>query len=93
MSIPNSLRNASMILGVLLLVTAPMTTRAADKAVRQVAAPDTEQDELMCETVDRPGSRMKQRICAPSAEWSDALRRVLVERDTPAATGQRSPGF
>ena len=87
MSITNSLRNASVILGVLLMVAAPMTTRAADKAVQQVAAPDTEPDALMCETVDRPGSRMKQRICAPSAEWSAALRRAILLRDTPAAGG------
>ncbi len=85
MSITNSLRNASVIFGVLLTATAPMITMAADQAVQQVAAPETKQDELMCETVDRPGSRMKQRICAPSAEWSDARRRIILLRDTPAA--------
>ena len=74
-----------MILGVLLMVAAPMTTRAADKAVQQVAAPDTEPDALMCETVDRPGSRMKQRICAPSAEWSAALLRLSLLRNSVAA--------
>ena len=93
MSITNSLRNASVIFGVLLIVTTPIATRADEKAAQQVAALDTEQDELMCETVDRPGSHMKQRICAPSAQWSDARRRVILLRDTPAATGQKSPGF
>ena len=87
MRITSSMRNASVIFGVLLMA-APMTTRAADDALaEQAAASNLKQDELMCETVDIPGSHMKRRICAPSAEWSDAQRRLLLLRDMPAAGG------
>ncbi len=72
MSITNSLRNASVIFGVLLMVTAPMATRAADEPAQQVAASDANQ--VSCRNLDRPGSRMKNRMCATLAEWSTIQR-------------------
>ena len=72
MSITNSLRKAPVILGVLLLVAAPMTTRAADQAVQQVTAADANQ--ILCRNLDKPGSHMKYRVCATLAEWSTIQR-------------------
>ena len=83
MSITNRLRSASMILGVLLLVSAPTMSQETDKAVRQVAAPDATQ--VSCRNVNVPGSHMKYRVCATLAEWSDARSRALLLRNTPAA--------
>ena len=46
--------------------------QAADKAAQQVAPSDANQ--VSCRNVDRPGSRMKNRMCATLAEWSTIQR-------------------
>ena len=71
MRITSSLRNASVIFGVLLMA-APIATRAADEPARQVAASDANQ--VSCRNLDRPGSHMKDRMCATLAEWSTIQR-------------------
>ena len=81
--------------GSLIIAAAPTMTRAAASAVfEQAAVPSAKKDELVCETVDRPGSHMKQRICASPAEWSAARERLSLLRNHPAAgvgpTGDRN---
>jgi hypothetical protein len=72
--------------GSVIVAAAPTMTQAADGPVsEQATALSTKQDELVCQTVDRPGSHMKQRICAPSAEWSAARGRLSLLRNNPAA--------
>jgi hypothetical protein len=73
------------IIGLLLVATAPITTWAAEQPVQEVVASEADRDELVCRTVDRPGSHMKQRVCAAAAEWSAARGRLILLRNNGAA--------
>lgn len=73
------------IIGVLFVTAAPMTTWAAVQPVEKVVPSEVNRDEVVCRTVDRPGSHMKQRLCAPAAEWSAARDRLTLSRNNSAA--------
>ena len=72
-------------IGLLLVATTPMTTWAAQQPVERVVASQASRDELVCRTVDRPGSHMKQRVCAAPAEWPAARDRLILLRHNGAA--------
>ncbi len=86
MSNRKCLGDAWWIVGLLLVATAPIATRAAEQPVEKVVASEADHDELVCQTVDRPGSHMKQRVCAAAAEWSAARGRLILLTTNPAAS-------
>jgi len=88
MSNRKCLGSAWRIIGLLLLATAPVTTWATEQPVEKALASNADRDDLVCQNVDRPGSHMKQRVCAAAAEWSAARDRlVLLKANLAASVG------
>jgi hypothetical protein len=72
--------------GALIVAAAPaLAQEGRDPVSAQATASSTKQEELVCQTVDRPGSHMKQKICATSAEWLAARGRLNLLRNNLAA--------
>jgi len=69
----------------LLLATAPLSARAAQQPAERAAPAQANEADIVCRTVDRPGSHMKQRICAKAADWLAARDRVVLLKTTPVA--------
>jgi hypothetical protein len=78
------LGDAWRLIGLLVVMTAPLAARAAEQPVKMAAASEADHDDLVCRTVDRPGSHMKQRVCATAAEWSAARGRLFSLKANPA---------